>query len=96
MRQQVEIESTLKQKTAHEWIAILEDAGVPTGEITFPEDLLQSPQLIENNYLGEIDHPSGTQKHVMPHVQFSKFPTITLDPSPSLGRDTERVVSQLT
>ncbi|HIG41057.1 MAG: CoA transferase [bacterium] len=97
LQQQVEIEANLKSKTTAEWIKILESHGVPTGEINFPEDLHESPQLIENNYLGEIDHPSGKQIHVMPHARFSAAPVPDsgLKGAPALGRDTEAVIDSL-
>ena len=55
LQQQSEIEANLKSKTTAEWIKILESHGVPTGEINFPEDLHDSPQLIENQYQYETE-----------------------------------------
>ncbi len=95
LRQQAEIEAYLKEKTTEEWIGILEASGVPTGEITFPEDLYNSEQLLENSYIAELDHTSGRQIHVMPHAQFSAFPDPEITAAPSLGRDTTRILSEI-
>ncbi len=95
MRQQAEIESFLKKKSTAHWISVLEEAGVPTGEITFPEDLFDSDQLIENNYINYIEHASGSQLHVMPHAQFAAFPNPQLRSAPDFSENTSDVLSTL-
>lgn len=95
MAQQADIEAYVKQKTTREWVSILEQAGVPTGEITFPEDLFDSAQLISNYYIGYVDHPGGSQLHVMPHAQFSAFPRPQPGPAPRFSENTEQVLSSL-
>ncbi|HKI74703.1 MAG TPA: CoA transferase, partial [Pseudomonadales bacterium] len=69
------IEHHVKQKSTAEWLAILEAAGVPTGEVVFPEDLAQTRHLYDNDYLVEVTHDTaGKTLQVAPPVRYGRFP----------------------
>jgi len=91
LEHQAAVETRIKEESTAYWIARLERAGVPTGEVLFPEDLAEEPQLLENYYMCPVSHEvDGEQMHVAPHVQFSLFPDPDLAGAPSLGRDTDK------
>lgn len=93
MAKQRDIELRVKQKTTSEWLEILEAAGVPNGEVVFPEDLTEMAHLHDNDYLVEIEHETaGKTLQVAPHIRYSRFPNPSLKASPTLGRDTEEVL----
>lgn len=95
LAQQRDIERRMKQKTTAEWVTILEAAGVPTGEVVFPEDLPETPHLHANHYLLTIPDDRGDTLQVAPPVRFGRFPDYRLHPSPALGQDTTAVLAEI-
>lgn len=90
-RKQVELEQRVKERTTQEWIDTLEAAGVPTGEVVFPEDLAETPHLHANRYLIEIEQPGvGRTLQVAPPIRYSRFPDPDLSPAPSQGEKNPR------
>ncbi len=89
--QQAAIEERIKSESTEAWIKRLEKAGVPTGEVLFPEDLTSEPQLRENYYVSTVNHETdGDQVQVMPHAQSHRFPDPALTGAPGLGRDNDK------
>ena len=85
-----EIEAQVASKTTAEWLAIFERAGVPAGQVNFPEDMSTHPQVLANEYVIELQHElSGPQTQVAPILKFHATPMIPAGASPPLGRDTE-------
>ena len=83
-------------KTTAQWLALLEAAGVPCAEVTFPEDLSGNEQALANGYIVNVEHPvDGPQKHVAPPVQFGAFEPQAIAPAPSLGQHTAVVLDAL-
>ena len=50
-------EASFASKPTDEWLRILDDAGVPAGPLKFTEELLEDPQVLENNFVTSVDHP---------------------------------------
>lgn len=92
---QRDIEHRVKQRTTAEWLAVLESAGVPCGEVVFPEDLAETEHLHDNHYLVDIRHDTaGKTLQVAPCIRYGRFPEPGLAAAPPLGRDTDRVLAQ--
>ncbi|MCB1691764.1 MAG: CoA transferase [Pseudomonadales bacterium] len=93
--QQAEIERRVKLRTTAEWIEILEHAGVPTGEVVFPEDMVDTPHVRENEYLIDVLHPTaGKLLQVAPPIRYGRWPTYDARPSPTKGSDTAKVLGR--
>jgi formyl-CoA transferase len=83
-------------RTTDEWLRILDDAGVPAGPLKFTEELLDDPQVLENDFVTSVDHPlMGPVRMVGPMIQMSDTPLAAQGPSPTLGQHTDEVLREL-
>ncbi len=88
-----EVEAILRSKTTDEWMEIFDREGVPAGPVTFPEDLLDDPQVQANEMIVSLEHElSGPQRQVGPILGMAKTPLAAQGPSPRLGADTDEYV----
>ncbi len=79
-----------------EWLAILEEAGVPSGPINNIADIMADPQVESRQMLVEIDHPvAGRIKTAGSPVKLSEVPTAGPRPSPLLGQHTRPILQDL-
>jgi CoA:oxalate CoA-transferase len=93
----IEIEGVLRERTRADWLAALEDAGVPCGPINDVAELMADPQVAARNMVirvrdavaGEISMPGNP-------IKLSAFedPT-TREPAPDLDRDRRRLLEEL-
>lgn len=91
-----EVEETFRGKTTAEWLAILEQNGVPSGPLNFVDDMLSDPQVVANDIPVTLDHElSGPQTQVGPMVRMSRTPLAAQGPSPVLGKHTDEIVAGL-
>ena len=80
-------------RTTAEWLETLEQCGVPSGEVAFPEDVGAREQVRVNGYVVDIDHPlDGHQLQVAPIARFGCCPDPDLRPSPRLGEHTSEIL----
>ena len=91
-----EVEEIFRGKTTAEWLAILEQNGVPSGPLNFVDDVLSDPQVVANDIPVTLEHElSGAQTQVGPMLRMSKTPLAAQGPSPVLGKHTDEIVSGL-
>jgi formyl-CoA transferase len=91
-----EAEALFSTKTTDDWLRILDAAGVPVGPLRFTEELLDDPQVIENDYIITVDHPlMGPIRMAGPMIQMSATPLAPQGPSPTLGQHTDSVLRDL-
>jgi len=81
-------------RTRDEWMKALKEGGdfiySPVNSVI---DLSQDPQVIENEYISDFDHPAlGKVKVVGLPVVFSKTPGAITRPAPEYGQNTEEVL----
>jgi crotonobetainyl-CoA:carnitine CoA-transferase CaiB-like acyl-CoA transferase len=89
-------EAIFAAKTTEAWLRALDDAGVPAGPLKFTEELLEDPQVLENDFVTSVDHPlMGTVRMVGPMIQMSETPLAVQGPSPTLGQHTDVVLREL-
>ena len=92
----LQVNAALKAKTTHEWQQIFENEGVPAGAVKFREEVLDDPQCWENEYLVRLEHENlGGMTVVAPPVKFSATPLVVQGPTPSLGKHSRDVFSEL-
>ena len=90
------VEEIFRGRTTDEWLAILEEAGVPCGPLNFVDDMLSDPQVVANEIPVSLDHElSGPQTQVGPMLRMSKTPLAAQGPSPVLGKHTDEIVAAL-
>jgi crotonobetainyl-CoA:carnitine CoA-transferase CaiB-like acyl-CoA transferase len=92
----LEVEAMLLEKTTDEWMEILDNAGVPASPVWFVQELDTNPQVVENEYVVELDHElSGHQTMAAPPLKMSDSPPRPQGASPPLGRDTDRILASV-
>lgn len=83
-------------RTTKEWLAIMEEAGVPCGPINNYAEVFEDPQVMHRGIKLDIPHAlGGTCPTVASPLRFSETPVeYNLGP-PLLGQHTDQVLMQL-
>ncbi len=90
------LEEKLKEKPAKYWAEILNDKGVPAGEILSLEDALNSEQVKHRNTFSETEAEGvGKIKLFNMTAKFEKTPGYIESPPPTLSEDTGEILSEL-
>jgi len=87
------LETTLRTRPTAEWLARLDDAGVPAAEVRDLEQVFDSAQARALGAVQQLEHPAaGPYRAVAPPVRtdgaMASFPR----PAPVLGADTRDVL----
>lgn len=90
------IERLFRGRTTAEWMETFDRFGVPASPVWFVEEMLTNPQVVENEYVIELDHDlSGPQWMAAPPLKMSDSPVHPRHASPPLGRDTRKWLTAL-
>jgi formyl-CoA transferase/CoA:oxalate CoA-transferase len=90
------LEDIMRIRTAGEWVAMLDSAGVPVGPIQTVDQALQDPQVLARGMVAELVHPTaGPMKVVGCPVRLTRTPPSVRTAPPVLGQDTGDVLSGL-
>lgn len=88
-------QSVLVNKTTDEWMAILDEAGVPCAPVLTRNELITHPQITANGTLVEYDHAiSGRLRQARHAAQFSETPANALREAPDIAADTDEVLRE--
>lgn len=83
------------EKSADEWIELLEREGVPCGPVNDLAQVFADPQILTRHMKITMDHPqSGTVDLIGSPINLSKTPVAYEKAPPMLGADTETVLSR--
>ena len=84
-------------KPREEWLEILdEDRDFLFGPVNDLTDVLTDPQVLENRYVVDYDHPSlGSIKTSGFPIGFSKTPPEIQRPAPQFGEHTEEILAEI-
>ena len=83
----------VKQKTRHEWIHLLEAAGVPCGPINTLGDVFDNPQVIARDMCITLPHPSAGEVRLVGNpIKMSATPAQYGAPPPLLGQHTDLIL----
>jgi crotonobetainyl-CoA:carnitine CoA-transferase CaiB-like acyl-CoA transferase len=90
-----EAEDLFRTNTTRHWIDTLHAAGVPCGPFNFPTEVFNDPQVLANEYLIELEHPTlGAYKTFAPPIRMDATPTRVRAASPLLGEHTLSVLGE--
>lgn len=85
-----EMAERLKPATVDEWIAKLEDAGVPAGKVRTLDEVYKSPQVEHLGLVDVVEHPTlGTLRLPGSPLDYSRSGRRPPEPPPVLGEHTD-------
>ena len=88
-------EEAFLERSAAEWLALLDERGIPAGPVRFIEEVFDDPQVQANDLVSELEHRDvGPLRMVGPLAKFSETPLEATHP-PALGQHTGEVLAQL-
>ena len=88
-------EEVFLQRTAAEWLSLLDERGIPAGPVRFIEEVFDDPQVQANDLVAELQHrDAGKLRMVGPLAKFSDTP-LEATPPPALGQHTDEVLAEL-
>lgn len=89
------LDGEFEGRSAKEWVAVLEDAGVPTGPVQNVPEALADPQVAARGLVIESDHPRfGTVRQVAGPVRIGT-PRADHRRAPRQGEDRDDVLGEL-
>ena len=84
------------RRTTHEWIALLEAAGVPCGPINDIAQVFEDPQVVARGMKITLNHPvAGDIPLVASPIRMSQTPAAYTSAPPLLGEHTRAVLGSL-
>ena len=88
---------TLKTRESAHWLRVLDEAQVPCAPILSRKDLLEDPQVTENEMIFEDDHPTaGRMRQPRPAARFSAAGRWALRRhAPNQGEHSEEVLHEV-
>lgn len=90
------LEQIFEQKTAQEWIALLEQWDVPTGPINSFAEIFDDPQIQFNQVVVEVNHSAfGKYATLKNPIYFDNKIFDIYRPFPDLGEHSEEVLQEL-
>jgi crotonobetainyl-CoA:carnitine CoA-transferase CaiB-like acyl-CoA transferase len=90
------IEEITKTRSSAEWIARINDAGVPCGPIYKMDEVFADPQVRHIGIAEQVDHPSlGPIEVVGQAVTLSRTPSAIRSATPERGEHTDAVLREL-
>ena len=90
------LEEKLTQNTTEHWVDVLNEKGIPSGDIVTLEKALTSEQIKHRQTIASIKEPKiGDIKVFNLSAKFSKTPASVDAPPPRLSQHTEEVLSGL-
>ena len=92
------LEKVLALKSAVEWQALFNDAGVPVGEVIGVAEALRHPQVADRGMIGSFENAPGVGRDIQiagTGVKIDGKAPITDTPPPTLGQNTEAILLEL-
>jgi crotonobetainyl-CoA:carnitine CoA-transferase CaiB-like acyl-CoA transferase len=85
----------MRTRTVAEWLAALEQAGIPCGRVRTVAEALENPQVAARGLVLEVDHPrAGRGRYVGSPLHLEGAGRGSLRPPPLLGQHTEEVLRE--
>src|SRR5690606_25924641 len=91
-----ELEVIMKTRQRDDWIAALQNAGVPCGPINNIEQVFQNPQVKAREIWKTLPHPvAGTAPTTANPIRYSDTPIQYRMAPPLLGQHTDEILEEL-
>jgi CoA:oxalate CoA-transferase len=92
-----EMEGALEAKTKAEWLALLQDAGIPSGPLNNVADVMADPQVLARNMIVTVDDPDiGAIRMQGNPIKLSAHEDPkTREPAPDLDGDRAAILREL-
>ncbi len=88
-------QEVLETKSAGEWLQRLEAEGVPCAPVLTRSQMIEHPQVMENEIVVETEHPAaGRLRQARAAARFSRTPTAIRYGAPRLGENTAAVLKE--
>ncbi len=88
--------AVLRERATAEWLERLDREAVPCAPILSREEVLTHPQIVENETLEELDHPTaGRIRQPRPAARFAETPARIRRPAPALGEHSREVLREI-
>jgi formyl-CoA transferase len=85
-----------RTRTSAKWIALLNEAGVPSGPIYKVDEMFSDPQVQHLGVAGKIHSPQvGDTQLVTQPIYLSRTPSSLKTATPSLGEHTDEILREL-
>ena len=82
-------------KTAEDWQAMFDAAGIPSGPINTVDKVVTNEQVVARDMILEVEHPTaGTTRIPGIPIKLSRTPGEIRMAAPVLGADTEKLLNQ--
>ena len=89
------LESIFVDRTTDEWVAALNDGGIPAGPILSIPQMHTDPQAQARDMIVEVDHPvAGTVKTLGTPVKFHGTPCGVRNAAPMIGQHSREVLRE--
>lgn len=83
-------------RSTDEWIDILDSVGVPCGPVLFTEELTHHEQVVANDMVVDLQHPTvGNVRMFGPVLRMTETPLKAQSASPALGQHSEAILVSL-
>lgn len=92
------LEDAMQSKSASEWQPLLNDAGVPAGQVLTVRQALEHPQISKRGLLGTFETVPGAEdgmQLVRTGIKMDGEPLTVDTPPPQLGEHTHDILSEL-
>ncbi len=90
------LDGVFATRSQEEWLRLLRKKYLFFSPVNSMAEVVKDPQVIENEYLHDIDHPAlGAVKMTQLPINFSKTPVQLRSTAPVFGQHTEEVLMEL-
>jgi len=85
----------LETKPSRYWLELFDQERVPCGPVLTPAEIPDNEQIIANELVDVLDHPSiGRIRQSRPAARFSETPAHIQGPAPKIGEHTRTILNQ--
>lgn len=90
------IDEVMATRPSAVWLACLDAADVPCSPILQRSEVIDEPQMVENEYIVPVDHPKAGRTRMMGvPVKLSMTPGKIRRPAPLLSQHTDEILQEL-
>jgi len=81
------LQSEIAKRTTDDWMATLEEEGIPAGPVLHHDEVFADPQILARGMVAEVEHATaGRQKTLGVPLKLSATPGGVRRPAPTLGQ----------